>query len=60
MAARGDASPMCDVDLRIVAEGLPAGQFARKRLLAAAGLGTRLARIVRAPGEAARERRRAG
>jgi predicted nucleotidyltransferase len=66
--ARGDASPVSDIDLLIVAEDLPEGQFARKRLLAAAdavfeqdleravaaGLETRLARIVRTPAEAAR------
>ncbi len=66
--ARGDASTTSDIDLLIVANDLPAGQFARKRLLveadatfeadleAAAGKGidTRLARIVRTPREAAR------
>ncbi len=67
-AARGDASATSDIDLLIVAADLPAGQFARKRLLAAAdatfeceleaaaaaGVDTRLARIVRTPQEAAR------
>ncbi|TMA52031.1 MAG: nucleotidyltransferase domain-containing protein [Deltaproteobacteria bacterium] len=66
--ARGDASATSDIDLLIVAESLPQGQFARKRLLAgadevfeqhleraaAAGVEGRLARIVRAPREAAR------
>ncbi|TMB39442.1 MAG: HEPN domain-containing protein [Deltaproteobacteria bacterium] len=66
--ARGDASPASDIDLLIVAEDLPQGQFARKRLLAtadeafepeleraeAAGVESRLARIVRTPREAAR------
>jgi predicted nucleotidyltransferase len=66
--ARGDPSPSSDIDLLIVAQGLPSGQFARKRLLAAAdadfeaaleaaerdGISTRLARIVRTPVEAAR------
>jgi predicted nucleotidyltransferase len=66
--ARGDAVAGSDVDLLIVARDLPAGQFARKRLLAAAdaafepdvvaaesrGVEVRLARIVRTPEEAAR------
>jgi uncharacterized protein len=66
--ARGDATPTSDIDLLIVARDLPAGQFARKRLLEAAdgsfepalrsaeahGIETRLARIVRTPQEAAR------
>jgi len=66
--ARGDASPTSDIDLLIVAEDLPSGQFARKRLLIDAdaafepallgaqssGIDTRLARIVRTPQEAAR------
>jgi hypothetical protein len=66
--ARGEASATSDIDLLIVAEDLPQGQFARKRLLApvdaafeedldraaAAGLEARLARIVRTPPEAAR------
>lgn len=66
--ARGDASAASDLDLLIVAEDLPQGQFARKRLLAAAdaafeedleraqsaGVDTRLARIIRTPDEAAR------
>jgi len=66
--ARGDASPTSDIDLLIVIENLPAGQFARKRQLAgadaafeehleravSAGLETRLARIVRTPSEAKR------
>lgn len=34
--ARGDAGPNSDIDLLVVANDLPAGQFARKRLLAAA------------------------
>ena len=68
--ARGQAGPASDIDLLIVAEGLPAGQFARKRLLAevdaefdrtlfaaeAEGIETRLARIVLTPAEAARVR----
>jgi hypothetical protein len=66
--ARGDPTPSSDIDLLIIAEDLPRGQFARKRLLAAAdvaferarerleplGIDTRLARIVRTPVEAAR------
>lgn len=66
--ARADPSPTSDIDLLIVIDGLPHGQFARKRLLAAAdaeiepalqaaeerGIDTRLARIVRTPEEAAR------
>lgn len=66
--ARGDASGNSDIDLLIIAAELPTGQFARKRLLAAAdaaferdlaeaegaGVETRLARIVRTPEEAAR------
>lgn len=66
--ARGDASVSSDIDLLIIAEDLPTGQFARKRLLAAAdaafeadllaaeraGIETRLARILRTPREAAR------
>ena len=66
--ARGDARASSDIDLLIVARDLPAGQFARKRLLAAVdhafeplltaavdeGFETRLARIVRTPEEAAR------
>jgi predicted nucleotidyltransferase len=66
--ARGDARPTSDLDLLIVAEGLPSGQFARKRTLTAAdaqfepelaaaardGIDTHLARIVRTPTEAAR------
>jgi hypothetical protein len=66
--ARREASPTSDIDLLIVAEGLPRGQFARKDELAAAdagfedvleqasaaGIDTRLARIVRTPEEAAR------
>ena len=66
--ARGDASATSDIDLLIIATELPAGQFARKRLLAPAdaaferdlaeaersGVDTRLARIVRTPAEAAR------
>lgn len=66
--ARGDPSPTSDIDLLIVARDLPPGQFARKRLLAAAdaafepalqaaegrGIDTRLARIVRTPEEASR------
>ncbi|MFN8624593.1 MAG: nucleotidyltransferase domain-containing protein [Candidatus Binatia bacterium] len=65
---RGDASATSDLDLLIIARDLPAGQFARKRLLASAdvaferdladaersGMDTRLARIVRTPAEAAR------
>lgn len=68
--ARGDATADSDVDLLIVARDLPAGQFARKRLLAdvdarfeadvaaaaAGGLDVRLARIVRSPEEASRLR----
>jgi hypothetical protein len=66
--ARGDASSSSDIDLLIVAEPLPSGQFARKALLAdvdaafekdleaAASMGVegRLARIVRTPREARR------
>ncbi|GIW42011.1 MAG: DNA polymerase [Candidatus Binatia bacterium] len=66
--ARGDARENSDIDLLIVARDLPRGQFARKRALAgadaafesalreaeAAGIDTRLARIVRTPEEAAR------
>ncbi len=66
--ARGDASADSDIDLLIIANDLPTGQFARKRLLGAAdaaferdlaraeraGIDTRLARIVRTPREAAR------
>lgn len=66
--ARGDASATSDIDLLIIATDLPAGQIARKRLLASAdaafeddlaeversGIDTRLARIVRTPPEAAR------
>lgn len=66
--ARGDARPSSDIDLLIIADELPAGQFARKRLLTAAdaafeaaltaaeakGIDARLARIVRTPREAAR------
>jgi predicted nucleotidyltransferase len=66
--ARGDASATSDIDLLIIATDLPAGQFARKRLLTPAdaafesdlvdavraGVDTRLARIVRTPAEAAR------
>jgi len=66
--ARGDATANSDIDLLIIANELPPGQFARKRLLAAAdaaferdlaeaergGVDTRLARIVRTPAEAAR------
>jgi uncharacterized protein len=66
--ARGDASLRSDIDLLIVARGLPRGQFARKRLLlpadrelgpeleplGARGISTRLARIVRTPEEAGR------
>jgi len=66
--ARGDATENSDIDLLIVARGLPSGQFARKRLLADAdrafepsleqaarqGVKGRLARIVRTPAEAAR------
>jgi predicted nucleotidyltransferase len=66
--ARREAGSTSDIDLLIVAEGLPHGQFARKRELAAAdidfedelegaaaaGIDTRLARIVRTPQEAAR------
>lgn len=69
-AARGDAGPTSDIDLLIVIDGLPTGQFARKRLLAVAdagfeaslraaeqdGVDARLARIVRTPEEAARVR----
>jgi len=68
--ARGEASQGSDIDLYIVAEGLPTGHFARKRLLAGAdaafqsdlsdaearGVEPRLARIVRTPEEAARVR----
>lgn len=67
-AARGDATTMSDIDLLIVVDGLPRGQFARKQLLenadralepelmgaASKGIETRLARIVRTPAEAAR------
>ncbi len=66
--ARGDATRTSDIDLLIVAEDLPKGHFARKRLLEAAdrafepallraeekGIETHLARIVRTPEEAAR------
>ena len=66
--ARGDASTTSDIDLLIIAKDLPAGQFARKRILAPAdaafedelartercGVATRLARIVRTPAEAER------
>jgi len=66
--ARGEATANSDIDLLIVADDLPTGQFARKRLLASAdaafepalaaaaagGVDTRLARIVRTPREAAR------
>jgi len=66
--ARGEAGPTSDIDLLLIADDLPAGQFARKRLLAAAdaaferdlaaaeagGVETRLARIVRTPREAVR------
>jgi predicted nucleotidyltransferase len=66
--ARGRATATSDIDLIIVADELPRGQFARKRLLAAAdaafekrlaelvaaGIETRLARIVRTSEEAAR------
>ena len=66
--ARGDATRNSDIDLLIIAEDLPRGQFARKRLLEEAdrklepsliavaerGIDTRLARIVRTPQEAAR------
>jgi hypothetical protein len=66
--ARGDASRISDIDLLIIAEDLPRGQFARKRLLAEAdrelepslasaaerGIDTRLARIVRTSQEAER------
>jgi predicted nucleotidyltransferase len=63
---RGEATPNSDIDLLIVADDLPRGQFARKRLLEKAdrafdaalveaeeqGIDTRLARIVRTPAEA--------
>lgn len=66
--ARGDASPSSDIDLLIIAEDLPRGHFARKRLLEDAdaafenvlgaserdGLEPRLARIMRTPQEAER------
>lgn len=66
--ARGDATAISDIDLLIVARDLPRGQSARKDMLAsadaalepalaaagAAGVGRRLARIVRTPEEAAR------
>jgi hypothetical protein len=66
--ARGDAVAGSDIDLLIIARDLPAGQFARKRLLEPAdgafetdvaaaesrGVEVRLARIVRTPEEAAR------
>ncbi len=66
--ARGDAEPTSDIDLLIVADDLPPGQFARKRTLATVdaafegeltaaeelGVETRLARIVRTPQEATR------
>jgi len=66
--ARGDPSATSDIDLLIIAEDLPPGQFARKALLrsadtaferdleeaAATGIEGRLARIVRTPAEAAR------
>jgi hypothetical protein len=66
--ARGDPSPTSDIDLLIVAEPLPAGQFARKALLAdvdvlfeadliaaaRTGIDGRLARIVRTRQEARR------
>jgi hypothetical protein len=66
--ARGDASSNSDIDLLIVADPLPPGQFARKALLAKAdaaferdlaaaastGIDGRLARIVRTPREARR------
>lgn len=66
--ARGDASADSDIDLLIVADELPKGQFARKRLLAEAdaefernlasaeaeGVDGRLARIVRTSREAER------
>lgn len=66
--ARSDPSATSDIDLLIVADGLPPGQFARKRLLTdadaalepmlqaaeAAGIETRLARIVRTRREAER------
>jgi predicted nucleotidyltransferase len=69
-AARSEATRTSDIDLLIVADDLPPGQFARKRLLAAAdaefehdlaaaereGIETRLARIVRTPAEARRVR----
>lgn len=65
--ARGDASLGSDIDMLIVADGLPRGVFARKDTLAAvdrdfehdlarapAGLEPRLARLVRTPEEASR------
>jgi predicted nucleotidyltransferase len=66
--ARGDATANSDIDLLIVAQHLPRGHFARKRLLQSAdlaferalrrvekaGIETRLARIVRTPKEAER------
>ena len=66
--ARADPSPTSDIDLLIVVDDPPRGQFARKRLLTAAdtaiesalraaedsGIDTRLARIVRSPREAER------
>ncbi len=66
--ARGEARPSSDIDLLIIAEPLPAGQFARKALFADAdavfeadltaaahaGIDGRLARIVRTPREARR------
>lgn len=66
--ARGDAGPLSDIDLLIVARDLPRGQFARKRLLenadavfeerlvaaGASGFEARLARILRTPDEAER------
>jgi len=66
--ARREATPTSDVDLLIVATGLPKGQFRRKELLAPAdeaiapamealskgGIDTAFSRIVKTPQEASR------
>ena len=66
--ARGEASQTSDIDLLIVAEGLPKGRFARKKCLAKAdddisakldalsdqGIETSLTRVLKTPGEASR------